>query len=85
VGNYPGRAMGFVVNKATGEAKVTHLPSKHMGVFLNEDTVRILPPPSSPLRNCLTIVATVCKCLCMQREGREADQDSRMFTAHLPE
>jgi len=49
VGNYPGRAMGFVVNKATGEAKVTHLPSKHMGVFLNEDTVRILPPPSSPL------------------------------------
>ena len=49
VGNYPGRAMGFVVNKATREAKVTHLPSKHMGVFLNEDTVRILPPPSSPL------------------------------------
>jgi hypothetical protein len=44
VGNYPGRAMGFVVNKATGEAKVTHLPSKHMGVFLNEDTVRILSP-----------------------------------------
>jgi len=39
VGNYPGRAMGFVVNKATGEAKVTHLPSKHTGVFLNEDTL----------------------------------------------
>lgn len=33
VGNYPGRAMSFVVNKATGKATLTAYPSKGIGLY----------------------------------------------------
>jgi len=39
VGNYPGRALGFVVNKETGDVTITQLPSKNIGIFLNKDTL----------------------------------------------
>eukprot|EP00287_Rhodomonas_sp_CCMP768_P016546 CAMPEP_0196758624 /NCGR_PEP_ID=MMETSP1091-20130531/104282_1 /TAXON_ID=302021 /ORGANISM="Rhodomonas sp., Strain CCMP768" /LENGTH=1086 /DNA_ID=CAMNT_0042107455 /DNA_START=30 /DNA_END=3290 /DNA_ORIENTATION=- len=39
VGNYPGRALSFVMNKANGQVTVTRFPSKPYGLFLKDDTL----------------------------------------------
>eukprot|EP00286_Rhodomonas_abbreviata_P000694 CAMPEP_0181291048 /NCGR_PEP_ID=MMETSP1101-20121128/1749_1 /TAXON_ID=46948 /ORGANISM="Rhodomonas abbreviata, Strain Caron Lab Isolate" /LENGTH=1087 /DNA_ID=CAMNT_0023395393 /DNA_START=89 /DNA_END=3353 /DNA_ORIENTATION=+ len=39
VGNYPGRALSFVMNKKTGDITVSRFPSKRAGVFLADSTL----------------------------------------------
>jgi alpha-glucan,water dikinase len=53
VGNYPGRALGFTVNKKTGQVKTLQLPSKHIGVYLDGDTL------------IFRYACVFCVCMCM--------------------
>lgn len=39
VGNYPGRALSFIMDKATGAVTLNRYPSKPFGLFLQDDTL----------------------------------------------